>query len=219
MPVHRRAASTATTPTNQQGDQLWIEPWIDDRATARHEAHSPYVERYWLSVLGPTASWLLRIMASELERSPEGVTLDLAETSAALGLGYRSGRNAPISRSIERLVLFDIACHRGFILAVRRHLPDLSTTQLRRLPAPLRRAHIGVEAEHIDPVAPGHKARRLALVLAELGETPATIEAQLRGWNVEPSTAQHSVQWAMARLARHPSALTPSEPSGGLTTT
>lgn len=201
--------STATPSLASAVDQLWVEPWLDHPGQpGRHEARSPYVERFWLSVLGPTSLWLLRLIATDLERSPRGTSLDLAAVSAAMGLGYRSGRNAPIARSLDRLVLFAIAKHDGMTFCLRTHLPDLTPNQLRRLPPYLRRAHVAIEAGHVDPASPDRGARRIALTLAELGDTPAAIVTALEGWKIDQRAAERSVQWAAARLSGHPSAAT-----------
>jgi hypothetical protein len=194
-------------PSAGPGDHLWVECWkaTDDRY--RHEARSPYVERYWLTVVGPSTLWLLRTVAAELEQSPAGFTLDLAAASSALGLGYRSGRSSPIARSIERLGQFGLAHRDGYSLRVRCHLPDLNHAQIRRLPPHLRRSHLAVEANEPLHRSADHRARRLALTMAELGEQPGAIESQLCAWAVPPETARRSVQWALARLAGHPAAV------------
>ncbi|MDQ4130345.1 MAG: hypothetical protein M3133_05055, partial [Actinomycetota bacterium] len=75
----------------------WPDPVIDSLG---HDPRSPYVERFWLGVLGPSTTWLLRLLASELEANPEGFELDLAEAAQILGLGGRGGRHSPFMRSL-----------------------------------------------------------------------------------------------------------------------
>jgi len=73
----------------------WADPVID---TLGHDPRSPYVEQFWLAILGPSTTWLLRRLAAGLEASPAGFELDLDETARSLGLGTRGGRNAPFMR-------------------------------------------------------------------------------------------------------------------------
>src|SRR5688572_3024262 len=43
-----------------------------------HDPRSPYVERFWLGVLGPSTTWLLRCLAYGFDGQPDGFDLDLA---------------------------------------------------------------------------------------------------------------------------------------------
>ena len=104
---------------------LHIRPWPDDVIDHMgHDPRSTYVEDYWLGLLGPSTTWLLRRLAAGFEYSPEGFDLDLAETARSLGLGDRSGRHSPFVRSINRTVQFGLALLSGpEEFSVRRRLP------------------------------------------------------------------------------------------------
>src|SRR4029079_11787921 len=68
-------------------DSLTIRPWPDDVIDALgHDPRSAYVERFWLGVLGPSAIWLLRRLASGLDAEPAGFALPLADTAQSIGL-------------------------------------------------------------------------------------------------------------------------------------
>src|SRR3954451_13629533 len=68
-------------------DVLTIRPWPDEVIDALgHDPRSAYVERFWLGVLGPSAIWLLRRLASGLDAAPAGFELPLARS------GERRGR-------------------------------------------------------------------------------------------------------------------------------
>ncbi|MHB1138061.1 MAG: hypothetical protein ACYC2O_03835, partial [Microthrixaceae bacterium] len=103
---------------------------------------SPYVERYWLGVLGPSAIVLLRRLARGLDERPDGFQISLADTARAIGLGRGTGRQAPISRTIERACMFS-AMRRvsATEVHVRTHLPRLTPRQLARLPLAVRNSH------------------------------------------------------------------------------
>jgi hypothetical protein len=123
-------------------ESLTVRPWPDaviDRVG--HDPRSAYVERFWLGVLGPSTTWLLRRVAAGLEAEPAGFELPLAETARALGLGGE-GRNSPFVRALARCCQFDVAQPAGAgVLNVRRRLPPLNRRQLVRLPEALQAEH------------------------------------------------------------------------------
>ena len=73
----------------------WIDPVVDDDG---FDPRSRYVELFWLGVLGPTATWLMRRLVAGLD-SPEGYDLDLDATARAMGLSYSAdGRHRSARR-------------------------------------------------------------------------------------------------------------------------
>jgi hypothetical protein len=122
---------------------LRVLPWHDAPVEALgHDPRSCYVERFWLPLLGPSTVFLLRLLATALDAAPEGCELGLAETARRLGLGERSGRNAPVVRTLARCVDFEMARPAGSrTLAVRRRMPPLADRQLGRLGTPLLDEH------------------------------------------------------------------------------
>src|SRR2546423_9980671 len=98
----------------QMADTLEIRPWPDAVIdTLGHDPRSNYVETYWLSVLGPSTTWLLRRLARGFEASPAGFTLDLDDTARALGLATTSSKNSAFARALTRCVQFDLAQQQG----------------------------------------------------------------------------------------------------------
>src|SRR4051812_50122567 len=99
----------------------WTDPVVDSLG---HDPRSWYAETFWLPTLGPTSLLLLRHLADRFDRSTEPLQLVVAETAAALGLGTGQSENAPLMRSVLRLVQFDLACRSGEdTFAVRRNVP------------------------------------------------------------------------------------------------
>lgn len=185
-------------------DHVSIRPWVDVVIDELgHDPRSHYAERYWLSVLGPTTTWLLRVIAAGLEEHPDGFDLDLADTARAIGLGDRCGRQSPLTRGFTRLVLFDLAQPLGApVLAVRRKVPPLTRRQVQRLPEALQAAHEELLAEHLRTPTVDHmrrRARQLALSLLELGEDRESAEYQLLRWNFHPALAREASDWAGER--------------------
>src|SRR5438552_10418737 len=89
---------------------LAVRPWPDPVIDAvGHDPRSAYVEQFWLGVLGPSTTWLMRRLASGLEAEPAGFELSLPDTARALGLGEKGGRNSPFVRALSRCCQFDLA--------------------------------------------------------------------------------------------------------------
>lgn len=178
----------------------WPDPVIDDLGA---DPRSAYVEKFWLSILGPSTTWLLRHLANELEASPSGFDLDLPETASRLGLGHKGGRNSPFSRALARMAQFELARPHGpEILGVRRKVPPLSLRHIRQLTPALQGEHQRWQQDQLA-LSPGQqqqrRANRLALSLLELGEDREATVRQLTEWNYEPQTAERATSWATGR--------------------
>ncbi|HEV3494791.1 MAG TPA: hypothetical protein VHA34_00415 [Actinomycetes bacterium] len=181
-----------------------VRPWPDGVIDALgHDPRSVYVERFWLGILGPSTTWLLRFLANRLDASPEGFDLDLAATAQALGLGSKGGRHSPFMRALSRCCQFDAAEARADgTLAVRRKLPPLNRRQILRLPPDLAAAHQAWQESQLQ--TPAHeqqrrRARRLALSLIELGEDAEEAEHQLTRWKFHPTLCREATAWAVER--------------------
>lgn len=194
---------TATALPELTTETITVKPWPDPVIDqVGHDPRSAYVERFWLGVLGPSTTWLLRRMASGLERSPAGFELPLADTARALGLGGE-GRHSPFVRALGRCCQFELALPQEVgVLAVRRKLPPLSRRQLQRLPEALQAEHEAWLAD--DRRTPDferlqRRARLLALSLVELGEDLEQTERQLGRWRFHPALACEAARWAWKR--------------------
>ena len=84
----------------------WHDPLIDRLG---HDPRSRYVERFWLGILGPSTTLVLRVFADALDENGGVAHLDLADVAAQIGVGHRGGRNSPLSRSIQRAIRFGAA--------------------------------------------------------------------------------------------------------------
>ena len=192
-------------------DRLLVRPWsdpvIDDLG---HDPRSPYVERFWLSILGPSSTWFLRHVVERFDDAPDGFDLDLAACAAAIGLGSRQSRTAAFPRTVTRCCQFGAArLANPSTLEVRRRLAPLTRRQVNRLPEPLRSDHAhwadgspvraGATAGAAPAAALADKARRLALSLLELGEDARGAEQQLERWRFPRLMAREATAWAMGR--------------------
>jgi hypothetical protein len=184
-------------------DTLTVRPWPDEVIDSLgFDPRSPYVEQFWLGILGPSTTWLLRRIGTGFDAAPDGFELPLGETARALGLGDRGGRNSPFLRTVNRMIQFELALvvsARDGELAVRRRLPPLSRRQLIRLSPDLQAAHERWQADQLrePPVeAQRRRGRQLALSLLELGEDLEEAERQLLRWRYHPALAREAVVWA-----------------------
>lgn len=187
-----------------ESDVLAIRPWEDEVLDRLgFDPRSPYVERFWLSIVGPSTTWLLRRIAAGFDASPDGFEMLLGETARALGLGDRGGRNSPFFRTLNRMVQFDLARVSGSSeLQVMRKLPPLNRRFIARLSPALQEAHERWQAEQLE-APPGEalrrRSRQLALSLLELGEDPEEVERQLLRWRYHPALSREAVEWAVDR--------------------
>jgi hypothetical protein len=180
---------------------LTIVPWADAVAdTLGYDPRSLYAETFWLPTLGPTSLLLMRHLANRFDQSPDGVELQVADASAALGVGNRDGSSSPIVRTLARLEQFDLAIAdpRSPTVAVRRNLPLLCERHLRRLPADVQRVHAHwAQVRLVDPpyAEAMRRARRLALRLVEQGEQPDDVEMILGATGFHPAVSAAAARW------------------------
>jgi hypothetical protein len=173
-------------------------PWTDPVVDAiGHDPRSPYVERFWLGILGPSTTLLLRHFADAFDAEPEGFELDVPTTAASLGLSATAGRNNPFARSLVRCVQFGLAQPHSRGLSARRRLPPLSHRQVARLPEALRDAHDAWIADERDERSVA-RARFLARAMLAVGDEPAAIERHLQLTGVPAFVSAEAVQWALA---------------------
>jgi hypothetical protein len=181
-----------------------IVPWPDPVLDALgHDPRSWYAETFWLPTLGPTALLLLRHLADRFEEHPDGLTLPVADTAAALGLGPRDGEQSPLVRSLGRLQQFDLAhASEAAVIAVRRTLPPIHRRHVRRLPVAVQERHRDwvsgqTASAGLDPAR--RRARRVALTLLIEGESRDTVERALHRSGFHPAIAHEAVRWACDR--------------------
>ena len=116
----------------------WHDPVLDNLG---HDPRSPYVEQFWLAVVGPSCLFLLRRLAARLERTPGGFELDPLDWARQLGLGMKGGKHGPFWRALDRACRFRLAQRNGELLVVRRRMAPLTARQIKRLPPSLQQAH------------------------------------------------------------------------------
>ncbi len=193
------ATAPMDVPVTEQ--LLMVVPWHDPVVdSVGYDVRSQYVELFWLNVLGPTATWILRRLVLGFDRYPLGYELDLAETASALGLSYTLGTANAFMRSLNRCVLFGVSQPTDGGLAVRRRVPPVATRHLMRMPPHLRQAHQqwSLPSTRIS-LADLERARVLAEAMVETGDDPDAVERQLLALGVTPSAAIEATSLAISR--------------------
>ena len=202
-----RPALSIDLPTDVLRIVRWDDPALD---AIGHDPRAAYVERFWLSLLGPSTTFLIRRITAALEASPDGFDLHLEDTARSIGLGLKGGRSGPFYRALARTGQFHITKATGPAeLAARTRLQTLTRHQVERLCPSLQAEHaIWAAEEHAAPDLEQRRtrARRLALSLLELGETGEAAELQLHRWKIHPGMAHEALRWAEARRAGAPHA-------------
>lgn len=115
----------------------WPDPIVESHG---HKPGSPYVEAVWLGVLGP-ATTLCWSRLSRIATARPNTVVDTTDLATSLGLSGALGRNAPITRTLGRMIMFGAALRSGDTLAVRRALPDVPPRMASRLSYTARLAH------------------------------------------------------------------------------
>jgi hypothetical protein len=201
-------ASTAAPSTENDlsaiaGDRVRVVEWPDHTIERfGYDTRSSYVERYWLPILGPSTTWLVRHLAAGLDRCPEGYGCDLPGVATALGIGNRHGRHSPFARALERAARFGLLSPTGQpgVIRVRRSVPPLTGGQLRGLPDELQRAHQELVSAELDADGDRHRrACQLALMLFAVGERPDRARRHLHDLGVSPRAADVALGWAHER--------------------
>ena len=132
---------------------LRLRRWPDPVADAiGHDPDSLYVEIFWLAILGPTSTWLLRRANLLLKHSPEGYSLPRQHLAQELGLGNMRGSSSPFLKAIQRCSDFNLVLEQpGGKLYVRQRIPDIPRRMIHKLAPRLKLLHANWLATHPSP--------------------------------------------------------------------
>jgi hypothetical protein len=175
--------------TLSQAPTITIRPWIDPVVDEHgYDPRSRYVETFWLGVLGPTATWMVRRLAAGLDQHPQGYEADLVVLAKEMGLGFETGRITPFTRGLHRCVMFGLAHAIPGGLAVRRRVPAVAHRHLKRMPESVRAAHEAWQTRSVtlDELT---RAHQLAMAMLDVGDAADTVEHQLLALGVTEVTA------------------------------
>lgn len=186
-PMEPTTLNTTTADSTTVALTVWIDPTVE---AIGHDPRSRYVETYWLGVLGPTASWVLRRWSDVLDANPDGVEIDLTELAREMGLSYTIGRSSPFAKAIQRLMMFGLAHSTPFGIAVRRSIPDVAHRHVRRMTDVLQARHaldVAAPAPTLDDFT---RAHTIALAMRTAGDETSRIERQLVAIGIAAAVAE-----------------------------
>ncbi len=195
---------------------LRISPLIDPRQDYRYyDPRSAYVERFWMSVLGPSSVWFLRLTARELAAagpasSDVSVVFELSVLARRLGLGHKGGRNSALMRTIERTCLFGMANRLdASTLEVRAAIPPLPEHLYTQLPHNLRDEVQAWSRTHQVHEIDDAEVRMLAKCFLDMGHGLHETAEKLIALNIDVARAQRATAWSWATAVNHPSVKPP----------
>jgi len=185
----RTSAPTPSAPPSPSPTTVMIRPWIDPLVDETgHDPRSLYVERFWLGVLGPTATWVLRRLTAGLADHEDGYRTDLGSMARAMGLSFSPSRSSPFSKALQRCTMFGLAHQTSDGFAVRRRIPTVAHRHLRRMPDSVRDEHDRWESAHVE-TDQFERAHGLAMAMLAAGDDCTMIEHQLTVLGVDNRVA------------------------------
>jgi hypothetical protein len=107
-----------------------------------------YLEQVWASVIGPSATLMLRRITVLWDQQGHPATVDAIEFGRSLGLGPPA-----TERTIARLLQFGMARATSDGLGVHTRVAPLSARQLHGITPLTRQAHERLLAAHLDRLA------------------------------------------------------------------
>lgn len=191
IPTRSSLRTTSADPEPAPGSSttVMIRPWVDPLVDETgHDPRSLYVETFWLGVLGPTATWVMRRLTAGLVDHEDGYRIDLATTARAMGLAFTPGRSSPFSKALQRCTMFGLAHQTSDGFAIRRRVPTVAHRHLRRMPDAVRDEHVRWEAAPA-PTDQFDRAHGLAMAMLQVGDEPGLIEHQLVAIGIDRRTA------------------------------
>jgi hypothetical protein len=197
-PENTATAVCESAVVEEIGLARWHDPIIDKLG---FDPRSQYVERFWLGLLGPSTTLLIRRCADLLDSGGGTARVNLYDLAAQLGIGHKGGRNSPLNRTLSRACRFSMARFIGQqLFEVRFRVAPLNRAQIARLPDQLQIEHERLtNRSPVDVSVERGRARRLALSLIECGDGFDETERQLLGWQVSTEAAVDAVNWAWHR--------------------
>lgn len=121
---------------------LWVFPWPEPDRGDRFPVRHPYVETFYVTTLGPTATLMLRRFGLGLAVHPQGYSMPVDYLAGALGLGPARGRHSALVRGLDRLVWLRLAVWVDVdTLAVRTAVPRLHANVVAKMPPQLQAEH------------------------------------------------------------------------------
>lgn len=113
----------------------------NNNSTVSFLANDPYIDKFWLPILGPTATLLLHELMGKALVSPDAFTSSIRELSCIIGVGNREGSASPIAKNLKRLCDFGLISKYNDYYYVPTNIEMMGEDKLRKLSYTLQSEH------------------------------------------------------------------------------
>ncbi len=181
----------------------------DVAADATHSffAHDPYIETFWLPLLGPTATWLMNDLCLRALIQQDSFSLQLNEISLRIGIGSREGSSSPVMKQLSRLCQAHVLYRHGENeYLVPRTIEPPRTEMFYKLKEHKRLHHKLWMTRLLDSPAETQRRRIRALVtrLEMMGFNAPIISTTLLATGLHPSIIGEAIaQFALTLPTSH----------------
>jgi hypothetical protein len=122
--------------TNPATQTLLLTNHRTPRDNIGHDPRAPYIERFWLPLIGPSAAWLVRLAAYGFDTTN---TYQTDATALAQAIGIRTASR--LNTTFNRLEYFGLATPTPGQWALRAAIPWLDNGHVRHLTPNLKTEH------------------------------------------------------------------------------
>ena len=160
-----------------------------NNSTSSFLANDPYINTFWLPILGPTATLLLNSLLTRALCETEPWEQEVNDLSKSIGVGNREGNSSPIVKNLKRLCYFGLISKYQDKYYVPTNIPNIEQNNLRKL-------NISLQSEH-------------SLWINNLNSDPMTTQRQkalfiCANFKLK-STKTNKIFTALSRSGLHPS--------------
>lgn len=110
-------------------------------STTSFLANDPYIDTFWLPLLGPTATLLLNSLMSRALYEHDQFDIELNKLSMSIGVGNREGSASPIAKNLKRLSDFGLLSKHNEKYYVPTSIDTIEENHLRKLNSALQLEH------------------------------------------------------------------------------
>lgn len=161
----------------------------NNNSTSSFLANDPYINTFWLPILGPTATLLLNHLMSSALCEYDEFVMDLAELSSTIGVGNREGNSSPIVKNLKRLCDFGLISKYQERYYIPTNIEPMCENHLRKLNTKLQCEHSAwLNNLNQNPLLTQRQKARFVYISLTL-----------------KSINQNKIQTALSRTGLHPS--------------
>lgn len=161
----------------------------NSNSTISFLGNDPYIEKFWLPILGPTATLLLNDLMTKALMNTEAFQSTIGELSMTTGVGNREGHSSPIVKNLKRLCDFGLISYYNEMYYVPTNIEVMSSDKLRKLNYLLQSEHkVWIDRLNENPLLAQRQKGRFLF---------ATLTLKLSN--------NQQIQCALSRSGLHPS--------------